>query len=184
MASSSNNLNLYRKSSGVFSLFSTESCTPGYPTEITLSHDCQWLAWACTNNDVKIFQNLPPFTLVQTVNNAFGPTSLAISDSALFLVTQVYLYIIYYFSYNGSEFVPGNSKSSTGKIVATQDMGYYAQGLGQSTLEIHDYDNITSSSTVNFTYTFSGSTIDDLAINANGTIITCINNDQNLYIFY
>ena len=83
VASSSNYLKLYQKTSGTFSFHSAESCSSGYPTQISFSHDCQWLVWACTNYDVKIFRNLPPFTSLQNLTNSDIVLKVAISTSTL-----------------------------------------------------------------------------------------------------
>ena len=83
----------------------TESCSSGYPKKIAFSHDRQWMAFGCTNNDVQIYRNMPPFTLVQTLTAASLPFDLAISDSSLFVVVSSTPYTITYYTYNGSQFV-------------------------------------------------------------------------------
>ena len=81
----SNYLKLYQKSSGTFSFHSVSSCSSGYPLKVAFSHDCQWLAYACSNGDVKIFGNLPPFTWVQTLPSVRPVFSVAITTSTLLI---------------------------------------------------------------------------------------------------
>ena len=104
VSGNTNYLNLYQKNNGIFSLYSTESCSLGYPKKIAFSQDCQWMAYSCTNDDVKIYQRMPPFTLVQTLALA-NLTNLAISGSNL--IALVYSpWSTKHYSYNGSQFVP------------------------------------------------------------------------------
>ena len=99
-----NYLNLYQKNNGIFSLYSTESCSSGYPKKIAFSQDCQWMAYSCTNDDVKIYQRMPPFSLVQTLTLA-NLKDLAISGSNL--IALVYsTWNTKHYSYNGSQFLP------------------------------------------------------------------------------
>ena len=95
-------IDLYRKNGGSYSLHSTQGCPSGFPTSATFSQDCQWMALVCPNHDIKIFQNLPPFTEIQTLSGT-PLIGAAISDSHLFTVRDIFSsYLAIFFKYNGS----------------------------------------------------------------------------------
>ena len=102
VTSSTNYLRIYRKNSGAYSLHSTESCLTGFPLRIAFSHDCQWMAWACSSGDINIFLNM---SLLQIL--AFGhiTTSMAISNSTLLITTVPSPIFAYSYRYNGSQFL-------------------------------------------------------------------------------
>ena len=104
VSGNTNYFELRQKIHAMFTIALSESCSSGYPERIALSHDCQWIAFSCTNNEVKIYRNMPPFTLVQTLTTVSLAVDLAISGSHLFVVSSSPSAIRYY-SHDGSQFV-------------------------------------------------------------------------------
>ena len=100
-----NHFHLYQKIGGTFSFHFSDSCLSGYPRSIALSHDCQWIVFGCSSSkEVKIYHNVPPFTLVQTFILASTILDLAISGSNLLITLFITPRIMRHYKYNGSQF--------------------------------------------------------------------------------